>query len=90
MAPANPPSEAESARRLCVSARDPGFAEPLTKEGASVIVNGRTEPLCPVAPTSASAGPIRRPPAVDILVNNLGIFDTKAFEEIASVNGVPI
>jgi len=27
---------------------------------------------------------------VDILVNNLGIFDTKAFEEIASVNGVPI
>ena len=78
------------------------IAEALVREGARVIVNGRTqEPvgaavsrLNAIAATSASgfAGDLstaaaaeevaRRFPSVEILVNNLGIFEPKAFEEI--------
>jgi NAD(P)-dependent dehydrogenase (short-subunit alcohol dehydrogenase family) len=78
------------------------IADALVREGARVIVNGRTqEPvdatvsrLNAIAPKSASgfAGDLstsaaaddvaRRFPSVEILVNNLGIFEPKAFEEI--------
>jgi NAD(P)-dependent dehydrogenase (short-subunit alcohol dehydrogenase family) len=79
------------------------IAEALVREGARVIVNGRTqEPvdaavarLNAIAAKSASgfAGDLstaaaadelaHRFPSVEILVNNLGIFEPKAFEEIA-------
>jgi NAD(P)-dependent dehydrogenase (short-subunit alcohol dehydrogenase family) len=73
------------------------IATALAKEGAAVIVNGRTqERVDKAARTSgavhgiaadlgAEAGiraVIARFPAVDILVNNLGIFEPKPFEEI--------
>lgn len=81
-----------------------GFAvaEALAKEGAQVIVNGRTarrvedaisklkssglaaEGLATDLGTRAGAEEaIRRFPEVDILVNNLGIFEPKPFEEIS-------
>jgi NAD(P)-dependent dehydrogenase (short-subunit alcohol dehydrogenase family) len=69
----------------------------LAKEGAVVIVNGRTQERVDraVAISGATYGVaadlgtetgartvIERFPAVDILVNNLGIFEPKPFEEI--------
>jgi NAD(P)-dependent dehydrogenase (short-subunit alcohol dehydrogenase family) len=82
------------------------IAEALVREGARVIVNGRSgegvdeavSKLNAIAPTSASgfAGDLstaadadevaRRFPAVEILVNNLGIFEPKAFEEITDAD----
>jgi NAD(P)-dependent dehydrogenase (short-subunit alcohol dehydrogenase family) len=80
------------------------IASALAREGARVIVNGRTEervqsaidrirtahtnamlePLA--ADLSGAAGAedaVRRFPEVDVLVNNLGIFEPKPFAEIA-------
>lgn len=73
------------------------IATALAKEGAAVIVNGRTQErvdralaisgaahgLAADLGTEAGArATIERFPAVDILVNNLGIFEPKPFEEI--------
>jgi NAD(P)-dependent dehydrogenase (short-subunit alcohol dehydrogenase family) len=79
------------------------IAEGLVREGASVIVNGRTEtrlnraveairskyPNCSVegflgdlSSTEASTALTSKYTAVDILVNNLGIFNPQPFEEI--------
>jgi len=79
------------------------IAEGLAREGASVIVNGRTEtrlnraveairsryPNCHVegflgdlSNTEASTALTSKYTAVDILVNNLGIFNPQPFEEI--------
>jgi NAD(P)-dependent dehydrogenase (short-subunit alcohol dehydrogenase family) len=78
------------------------IAEALAREGARVIVNGRTEKAvtAAVAAIAASTGGTamgfagdlgtaaaaddvaRKHPDVEILVNNLGIFEPKAFEEI--------
>src|SRR5258708_7619615 len=75
----------------------------LSREGARVIVNGRTQPRVDTAlasirkaiPGAAVEGIaedlgnadgceqlVRQLPSVDILVNNLGIFEPKPFEEI--------
>jgi NAD(P)-dependent dehydrogenase (short-subunit alcohol dehydrogenase family) len=78
------------------------IAEALANEGASVIVNGRTqqrvdEALKKLKGTRAQAEglaadlgtaegtreAIARLPEVEILVNNLGIFEAKPFEEIS-------
>jgi NAD(P)-dependent dehydrogenase (short-subunit alcohol dehydrogenase family) len=79
------------------------IAEGLTREGAQVIVNGRTEkrveqavksirtahPQAKVDGLAADLGnadgiraTVERLADVDILVNNLGIFDPKPFEQI--------
>jgi NAD(P)-dependent dehydrogenase (short-subunit alcohol dehydrogenase family) len=73
------------------------IATALAKEGASVIVNGRTQERVDqalkvsgaahgiAADLGAEAGAqavIARFPSVDILVNNLGIFEIKPFEQI--------
>src|ERR1700731_4066723 len=79
------------------------IAEALAREGANVIVNGRTEervkqaiqsiqtahPQAKVEGLAADLGnadgvrvAVERLPDVDILVNNLGIFEPKPFEEI--------
>jgi NAD(P)-dependent dehydrogenase (short-subunit alcohol dehydrogenase family) len=79
------------------------IAEALAREGADVIVNGRTEerveqairlirtshPQAKVEGLAADLGTadgvraaVKRLPDVDILVNNLGIFEPKPFEEI--------
>ena len=77
------------------------IAEALLREGARVIVNGRSEAAVREAATDLAkvggtvltfAGDLgtaeaanevaRRFPDVEILVNNLGIFEPKAFEEI--------
>jgi len=79
------------------------IAADLAREGARVIVNGRTEAsvaaavrqlqeLVPAAKLVAFAGDlstaadteslVRKFPDVDILVNNLGIFEPKPFEQI--------
>jgi NAD(P)-dependent dehydrogenase (short-subunit alcohol dehydrogenase family) len=79
------------------------IAEALAREGAHVIVNGRTErrveqalttirtsqPQAKVEGLAADLGnvdgvraAIQRFPDVDILVNNLGIFEPKPFEQI--------
>jgi NAD(P)-dependent dehydrogenase (short-subunit alcohol dehydrogenase family) len=75
------------------------IAEALAKEGAHVIVNGRTqkrvdEALAKLAGTQVegleadlgtAAGAeetIRRFPDVEILVNNMGIYEVKPFEQI--------
>lgn len=77
-----------------------GFAvaELLAREGAKVIVNGRTEEAvaeatkaipgsegfaADLASAAGCSALIEKIPDVDILVNNLGIFERKAFEEIA-------
>jgi NAD(P)-dependent dehydrogenase (short-subunit alcohol dehydrogenase family) len=73
------------------------IAAALAKEGAAVIVNGRTQERVDNAARASGAAHgiaadlgteagvravIARFPAVDILVNNLGIFEPKPFEEI--------
>src|SRR6266851_941577 len=79
------------------------IAEALAREGADVIVNGRTEerveqaiqsirtshPQAKVEGLAADLGnadgvrvAVERLPDVDILVNNLGIFEPKPFEQI--------
>jgi len=73
------------------------IATALAKEGAAVIVNGRTRERVDAAirasgaahgiaadlgTEAAARAVIERFPAVDILVNNLGIFEPKPFEEI--------
>jgi NAD(P)-dependent dehydrogenase (short-subunit alcohol dehydrogenase family) len=74
------------------------IAAALAKEGTEVIVNGRTQKRVDQAIQSAGAthgiaadlgteegarAVIERFPAVDILVNNLGIFEPKPFEQIS-------
>jgi NAD(P)-dependent dehydrogenase (short-subunit alcohol dehydrogenase family) len=79
------------------------IAEALAREGARVIVNGRTTAAvdAAVAAMKSAAGGdvmgfagdlssasvaeklVQQHPQVDILVNNLGIFEVKAFEEIS-------
>ena len=74
------------------------IAAALAAEGASVIVNGRTQARVDSAMRSSGAkhgiaadlgtdagarAVIARFPAVDILVNNLGIFEPKPFEQIS-------
>jgi hypothetical protein len=78
------------------------IAEGLAREGASVIVNGRTDAAVQVAvaglakagggtvdgfagdlgTAEGAAAVVQRYSDVDILVNNLGIFEPKAFEDI--------
>ena len=73
------------------------IAAALVKEGAAVIVNGRTQERVDQAVASSGAAHgiaadlsteagaravIAKFPAVDILINNLGIFEPKPFEEI--------
>ena len=73
------------------------IATALAKEGVSVIVNGRTQERVDKAMRASGAAHgiaadlgteagaqavIERFPAVDILVNNVGIFEPKAFEAI--------
>jgi NAD(P)-dependent dehydrogenase (short-subunit alcohol dehydrogenase family) len=73
------------------------IATALAKEGAAVIVNGRTQQRVDEAVRKSGAAygiaadlgteagaraVIERFPAVDILVNNLGIFEPKPFEQI--------
>ena len=83
-----------------------GFAtaEALAREGARVIVNGRTSArveaavaqlresvarsdiqgiAADVASAAGCESVIRAFPAVDVLVNNMGIFEPKPFEDIA-------
>jgi NAD(P)-dependent dehydrogenase (short-subunit alcohol dehydrogenase family) len=74
------------------------IADALAKEGARVIVNGRTQTGVAEAVSRIGAGAIgfagdlsnaqkadelaRKYPDVDILINNLGIFEAKPFEQI--------
>src|SRR5713226_3110371 len=74
------------------------IAEALAREGARVVVNGRTqaavsEAVAKIGPgalgfagdlssAEQAAGLARKYPDVDILVNNLGIFEPKPFEQI--------
>ena len=73
------------------------IAAELAREGAAVIVNGRTQERVDAAMKSSGAAHgiavdlateagaqavFARFPEVDILVNNLGIFEPKPFEEI--------
>jgi NAD(P)-dependent dehydrogenase (short-subunit alcohol dehydrogenase family) len=73
------------------------IATVLASEGAAVIVNGRTQPRVDQAMRACGAAHgiaadlgteagaravIERFPAVDILVNSLGIFEPKPFEQI--------
>src|SRR5260370_3342280 len=75
-----------------------GIAEALVREGARVVVNGRTQAAVSEAVAKIGQGALgfagdlsgaeqaaalaRKYPDVDILVNNLGIFEPKPFEEI--------
>src|ERR1700722_19908533 len=74
------------------------IADALAKEGARVVVNGRTQAAVTEAVSKIGQGAlgfagdlsdaakaaelVRNYPDVDILVNNLGIFEAKPFEEI--------
>jgi len=74
------------------------IAEALAREGARVVVNGRTQAAVSEAVAKIGHGAlgfagdlssaeqaaalVRKYPDVDILVNNLGIFEPKPFEEI--------
>ncbi|MFZ5507003.1 MAG: SDR family NAD(P)-dependent oxidoreductase [Pseudomonadota bacterium] len=74
------------------------IAEALLREGARVIVNGRSQASVDAAVASLGVGAIgfagdlstaqaaeavvHAHPDIDILVNNLGIFEPKAFEDI--------
>ena len=83
------------------------IAEALTREGSSVIVNGRTERRVSAAlqrlqsvagrgklegiaadlgTAEGAQSTIRRFPDADILVNNLGIFEPKPFEQISDAD----
>jgi NAD(P)-dependent dehydrogenase (short-subunit alcohol dehydrogenase family) len=82
------------------------IASSLAREGAHVIVNGRTAAAVDAAITkikpqargevsgfagdlslaSVAESLVGRHPAVDILVNNLGIFEVKAFEDISDAD----
>src|SRR5262249_16467336 len=74
------------------------IASALAREGAKVIVNGRTQKRVDGAIKASGAAfglaadlgteagaheAISRFPSVDILVNNLGIFEPKPFQEIS-------
>jgi NAD(P)-dependent dehydrogenase (short-subunit alcohol dehydrogenase family) len=78
-----------------------GIAEALAREGARVVINGRTESAVSdaisrlgatkhkalgfagdLSTAENAAGLVRKYPDIDILVNNLGIFEPKPFEEI--------
>jgi NAD(P)-dependent dehydrogenase (short-subunit alcohol dehydrogenase family) len=93
-------------KRALVSGSTAGIgyaiAEALAKEGADVIINGRTQTAVDKAieriqqttgqavkgyagdltQANAAEALLAAHPAVDILVNNLGIFEPKAFEDI--------
>jgi NAD(P)-dependent dehydrogenase (short-subunit alcohol dehydrogenase family) len=74
------------------------IAEALAREGARVVVNGRTQAAVSEAVAKIGQGAlgfagdlssadqaaalVRKYPDVDILVNNLGIFEPKPFEQI--------
>jgi NAD(P)-dependent dehydrogenase (short-subunit alcohol dehydrogenase family) len=74
------------------------IAEALANEGATVIVNGRTQKrvdealpklkgnvegiAADLSTAEGAAEVARRYPQVDILINNLGIFEPKPFEQI--------
>jgi NAD(P)-dependent dehydrogenase (short-subunit alcohol dehydrogenase family) len=74
------------------------IAEALAKEGARVVVNGRTQAAVDdavarighgavgfagdLSSAATAAELVKKFPDVDILVNNLGIFEPKPFEEI--------
>jgi NAD(P)-dependent dehydrogenase (short-subunit alcohol dehydrogenase family) len=77
------------------------IATALAREGAKVIVNGRTQKRVDEAVLASGAAhglaadlgteegareAIARFPSVDILVNNLGIFEPKAFQEISDAD----
>jgi hypothetical protein len=81
------------------------IAEALGKEGATVIVNGRTQQRVEAAAGKLKTANVRvellaadlgndagvqqaieRFPEVEILVNNLGIFEAKPFEEISDAD----
>lgn len=55
------------------------IARTLAAEGAAVIVNGRRQD----AVDEAAQDTAQRFPGIGILVNNLGIFEPKPFEDIA-------
>src|SRR6266581_3087510 len=55
------------------------IAKALASEGARVIVNGLALDLCKA---DAAMQTIKRFPDVDILVNNLGVYQLKPFEQI--------
>jgi NAD(P)-dependent dehydrogenase (short-subunit alcohol dehydrogenase family) len=97
-------------KRALVSGSTAGIgfaiADALAREGAQVIVNGRTQAAVDAAAARIKAGPggavhgcasdlgsvegtaalIKRYPEVDILVNNLGIFEAKPFAEISDAD----
>ncbi len=73
------------------------IATALAREGATVIVNGRTQArvdhavrvsgaahgiAADLAAAEGARAVIERFPTVDILVNNLGIFEPKPFDQI--------
>lgn len=77
------------------------IAAALVREGAEVVVNGRTQARVDGAIASSGAthgiaadlgteagvrATLERFPAVDILVNNLGIFEPKPFEQISDAD----
>src|SRR5712675_1255326 len=82
------------------------IAASLAREGATVIVNGRSQAAVEGAVAAVKAEAkgdvigfagdlsvasvadalVQRHPVVDILVNNLGIFEVKAFEEISDAD----
>ena len=82
-------------------------AEALAREGAQVIVNGRTAPrvadaverlkaavpgaqvqgvAADLATAAGCADVVARHPSVDVLVNNMGIFEPKRFEDITDAD----
>lgn len=80
------------------------IAEALLREGTRVIVNGRTQPAVDAAVAKLGVGAIgfagdlasvagaaaleQAHPDIDILVNNLGIFEPKAFEDIPDADWI--
>jgi NAD(P)-dependent dehydrogenase (short-subunit alcohol dehydrogenase family) len=78
------------------------IAQSLANEGVRVIINGRTQERVDAAIAKLPAGAvglaadlgaaagvavaIERFPAVDILINNMGIFEPKAFENITDAD----
>lgn len=89
-------------KRALVSGSTAGIgfaiAEALAKEGAAVIINGRTQKRVDAAleklkgraegiaadlgTAEGAAAVAKRYPDVDILINNLGIFEVRPFEQI--------